>query len=195
MKNSFIILLLIITAVGIGLYLMPTQQLDSNKSQGEALIGGNFSLIDQHGNKTEDSDFRGKLMLVFFGFTNCPNICPTDLFVMSKAMNLLGKESKNIAPIFITVDPKRDTSTVLASYLENFNKSLIGLTGSTEQIEQATTAYRIYYAKVKDENSSLEYTMDHSTFTYLMDKKGKYITHFDHNTDATEMANIIRKYL
>lgn len=195
MKNIIVILLLIVISVGIGLYLMPKPQLPSNKNQGEVLIGGDFTLMDQHGKQIQDSDFRGKLMLVFFGFTHCPNICPTDLFIMSEAINLLGKDSKDVAPIFITVDPERDTSEVLANYLNNFSKSLIGLTGTTAQIEQVTSNYRIYYAKAKDENSSLEYTMDHSTFTYLMDRNGKYITHFAHNTNAQEMSNTIRKYL
>jgi len=195
MKNILTVLLLIVISVGIGLYLMPTPQLSSNKNQGEVLIGGDFSLIDQHGKQTQDRDFRGKLMLVFFGFTNCPNICPTDLFIMSEAMKLLGEDSKDVAPLFITIDPERDTSEVLANYLNNFSKSLIGLTGTTAQIEQVTSNYRIYYAKAKDQNSSLEYTMDHSTFTYLMDKNGKYITHFAHNTNAQEMSNTIRKHL
>ena len=134
-------------------------------------------------------------MLVFFGFTHCPNICPTDLFIMSEAMNLLGDDNEEIVPIFITIDPERDTQEVMASYISNFHKSFIGLTGTMEQIEQAAKAYRIYYAKVKDPNSNLGYTMDHSTFTYLMDKNGKYLSHFGHNTKAHDMAEAIRNYI
>lgn len=110
-------------------------------------------------------------------------------------MKLLGKDSEKLIPIFITIDPERDTSTIIADYLSNFHPSLVGLTGSNVQVEQVAKAYRIYYAKVRDENSALEYTMDHSTFTYLMDKKGKYITHFHHNSKVDDMANIIKKHL
>lgn len=198
MKNIFVIILLIIFSIGIGGVYLSFQKKEvvrvSNIS-GESMIGGDFTLIDQNGETVYDSDFRGRLMLVFFGFTHCPNICPTDLFIMSQVMKNLDKNSGKLAPIFITIDPERDTSVKLKGYLENFHPSLIGLTGSAEQIQKVTQAYKVYYSKVEEKNSDLEYNMDHSTFMYLMDYKGGYLTHFSHNTEVMEIVNTIKKYI
>ncbi len=194
MKNLMVIITLIVLSIGVGLYLMPDKTAQTQKSSGEALIGGDFTLINQNGETITDKDFRGKFMLVFFGFTNCPEVCPTGLLTITQAMELLGKDATKIAPVFITVDPKRDTPEQMASYLSNFYPSLTGLTGTPEQVKAVEKVYRVYSSKVVDKTSD-EYTMNHSAFVYLMDKNGKFLTHFSHDSETAKMADMIKKYI
>ncbi|MDF1586603.1 SCO family protein [Marinimicrococcus flavescens] len=162
-------------------------------AQGEALIGGPFSLLDHKGERVTDEDFRGRYMLVFFGYTSCPDVCPLGLQVMGQAMDQLPPQiAEKIAPIFVTVDPERDTVPVMKDYVELFHPQLVGLTGSAEEIDAAKRAYRIYARKAETEGSS-DYLMDHSAFTYLMDASGRYLTHFSHDATAEEMAARIEK--
>src|SRR6188472_2452039 len=130
-------------------------------------IGGAFTLIDQHGVRRTDADFRDKLMLVYFGFTYCPDICPTDLLAMGLAVDRLGPAGEALQPLFISVDPERDTPDQLAKYVAFFHPRLIGLTGSAAQIRKAASGYRAYFAKVAISGGN-EYTVDHSSFIYLM---------------------------
>ncbi len=159
---------------------------------GKALIGGPFSLTDQHGKRVTDKDFRGKYMLVEFGYTYCPDVCPTELQVITNAMKKLGAKAQNIVPIFITIDPQRDTVQQMASYVSNFSPRLVGLTGTPEEIKAAATAYRVYYAKA-DKSAGDAYLMDHSTFIYLMDPNGEYVTHFAYGISADQLAERIAK--
>lgn len=155
---------------------------------GKALVGGPFSLIDHTGRRVSEKDFAGRYMLVYFGFTYCPDICPTELQIIGAALSQLGVKAQEVVPVFITVDPERDTIEQMASYISNFHPSLVGLTGTAQEIAAVARAYRVYYAKSKDENSSSDYTMDHTSIIYLMDKEGAYLTHFAHGTLPEKLA-------
>ena len=160
---------------------------------GTALVGGPFSLTDQDGRKVTDKDFLGKYMLVFFGYTYCPDICPTELQVMSAALDNLGAKADEIQPIFVTFDPQRDTPEVLKQYVTNFHPRLIALTGTPEEIAVAAKAYRVFYSKIENSSGPDTYLMDHSTITYLMDKEGKFLKHFSYSTDAAALAQALEK--
>lgn len=153
---------------------------DAPQHKGTALVGGDFSLIDGKGKALTNKDFRGKYMLVYFGFTHCPDICPTSLLLIQNALNHLGDKAKKVQPIFITLDPERDTPEVVGQYVAHFGPNMVGLSGSPAQIKQAADAYKVYYRKVEEENSAMGYVIDHSGFIYLMGPDGNYITHFPH---------------
>lgn len=160
---------------------------------GTALVGGPFTLTDQTGKKVTDKDFLGKFTLVFFGYTYCPDVCPTELQVMSAALDNLGAKADNIQPIFISIDPQRDTPEVLKQYVVNFHPRLVGLTGSPEEIASVAKAYRVYYSKVEGSSGPDNYLMDHSTIIYLMDRQGKFLKHFTYSTDAAALAKTIEE--
>ncbi|MDJ0948327.1 MAG: SCO family protein [Alphaproteobacteria bacterium] len=184
------------TVVGLGAgYLWIQSDQPAVRSTGTAAIGGRFQLTDHMGVRRSDADFRGRNMLLFFGYTNCPDFCPTGLQSMAEALDLLGSDADRIVPIFVTVDPERDTSEVLKAYVGLFHPRLIGLSGSAEEVAAAARVYRVYYAKVPDEEGGDDYLMDHSTFTYLMGPDGRYLTHFRHGTPPAEVAARIRKLL
>jgi len=153
-------------------------------------IGGPFALIDQTGTRRTDADFRGKLMLVYFGFTYCPDVCPTDLLQMTLALDQLGAAGEAVQPIFITVDPERDTPAHLKEYMSLFHPRFVGLTGEAAAIREAARAYRAYYAKVALVNG--DYTLDHSAFIYLMDRNGEYLDFFPPGTSAELIASALR---
>jgi cytochrome oxidase Cu insertion factor (SCO1/SenC/PrrC family) len=157
-------------------------------------IGGPFALTDQNGVVRHDGDFRGELMLVYFGYTYCPDACPTALAMMSAALDKLGASGKAVQPIFITVDPARDTVAQLKSYAANFTPRLLALTGSDQAIAAAARGYRIYYAKVKSEGGD-DYSMDHSSLVYLMGRDGRYLAHFGPDTTADQLAAAIKPLL
>lgn len=157
-------------------------------SIGKATIGGPFTLVDHTGRRVTDRDFAGRHMLVFFGFTFCPDICPTALQVMAAALDKIGPKAERVTPVFITVDPERDTPEQLAQYVSSFHPRLVGLTGTPEEIAAVARAYRVYYRKTKDERSSAPYTMDHTSIVYLMDRRGEFITHFTHATPVDTIA-------
>ena len=163
-------------------------------------IGGPFTLVDQNGKTRTDKDFRGKFMLIYFGYTYCPDVCPTTLQIMSVAMNLLGKDANQVVPIFVTVDPERDTVSQMRDYVKNFYPGMVGLTGSAEAIRKAAKAYRIYYRKSDvgpdgKKAGPKDYLMDHSSIVLLMDRQGHYVTHFTPQTSSKEMAAEIRQHL
>ncbi len=158
-------------------------------------IGGAFALKDQTGRIRTDADFRGQLMLVYFGFTYCPDICPTDLQQIGLAMDQLGDDAKNVQPLFVTLDPERDTVEHLAQYVPLFHPKLLGLTGNVEAIQQAADAYRVYYKRVVNGPRPDDYTVDHSAFIYLIDRDGKYLGFFPPGTDAAKMVEMIRPHL
>jgi protein SCO1/2 len=153
-------------------------------------IGGPFTLTDQHGNTVTDADFRGRYMLVYFGFTYCPDVCPTTLATMTEALDQLGDAADDIVPVLITVDPERDTPEQLKMYVSHFSPRIVALTGTPEQIADVAREYRIYYAKAAGEGDA--YTMDHSSITYLMGPDGAYVRHFSHVTGADRMAEQLR---
>ncbi|MGQ0676590.1 MAG: SCO family protein [Rhodospirillales bacterium] len=160
---------------------------------GTALVGGPFSLIDQDGRRVSDADFRGKLMLIYFGYTFCPDVCPTELLDMSQAIDALGKDGDEVQPIFITVDPLRDTPAALKQFLVNFHPRMLGLTGTPEEVQAAAKSYRVYYAKAS--GAERDYLVDHTSIVYLMDREGRYLTHFGANVRGDRMAAAIRKFL
>ena len=157
-------------------------------------IGGPFTLIDEHGHKRSDKDFRGKLQLVYFGYTSCPDVCPTDLAQIGAAINSLGPAGDAVQPLFITLDPARDTPKVLAAYVPNFHPRLIGLNGSASAIQKTADAYRVFHKKVPI-GSKGDYGFDHAANTYLMDREGKYLGYFPPGTSAARIAEVIRPHL
>lgn len=165
------------------------------QTSGKALIGGPFTLVDQTGKTVTDQDFRGRYMLVFFGFAHCPDICPAELQVMSAALDALGPKADSVVPIFITLDPERDTQAAMAAYVKNFGPRFVGLTGSSEQIAAAAKAYRVAYSKFQQDKTSSDYSIDHSALVYLMGKNGEYITHFAYGTPASQITETLRRYL
>ena len=156
-------------------------------------VGGPFTLTDQAGHERSDRDFRGRLMLVYFGFTTCPDVCPTDLQAIGLALDKLGRDADSVQPIFITVDPERDTASHLADYVSLFHPRLIGLTGSSDAIRKVADAYKVYYAKVPLQDA--DYTVDHTAYIYLMDRDGSYLGFFPPGTSADRMVEIIKPRL
>jgi cytochrome oxidase Cu insertion factor (SCO1/SenC/PrrC family) len=160
----------------------------SSMAGGEATVGGPFTLTDQHGVEVTEQDFAGRYMLVYFGYTYCPDICPLSLANMTQAVDLLPPDQADqVVPIFITVDPERDTVNQLAEYAPLFHPRLVALTGSPEAIKAAAQAYRVYFAKAGKDDTD-DYLMDHSTFIYLMGPDGRYVRHFAHNAAPEEIA-------
>jgi len=168
---------------------------DAEQASAPVQIGGAFSLTDQDGKPVTDKTYAGKLMLVYFGFTSCPDICPTALQNVAMALDDLGPATDQIATLLITVDPERDTPQAMKEYVQSFHPTIQGLTGTPEQIAAAARAYRVYYQKVELKNSSLGYSVDHSGFLYLMDRNGKYLAHFRHDASPEEIAKRIRSKL
>jgi protein SCO1/2 len=163
-------------------------------TSGTALIGGPFTLVGRDGKPVTDKAFRGKYVLVLFGYTHCPDICPAELQVIAQAMEELGPKANEIIPIFITVDPERDTPQVVADYVMNFGPRFVGLSGTPEQIAAAAKAYRVTYSKFQEDRKSSNYSVDHSALIYLMGPDGKYITHFAYGTPAAKMTETLRRY-
>ncbi|MDA0652067.1 MAG: SCO family protein [Proteobacteria bacterium] len=166
-------------------------------TSGIAQIGGPFTLIDHKGTVRTEKDFRGKLMLIYFGYTFCPDACPTALQIMSVAVQNLGKTADSVTPVLITIDPERDTPRRLSEYVKNFDPRMVGLTGSAEQIKQAAKVYRVYYRKAAPASGSPpnDYLMDHSSVVYLMDREGRYLTHFTHQSPSEKIEAAIRNNL
>lgn len=161
----------------------------------KALIGGPFSLVDHHGKNVTHEDFQGKYMLVYFGYTFCPDICPMELQIMSDALDHTPAEIlDDIIPIFITLDPERDGVEIMAQYVAAFHPNLIGLTGSIEQIKAVIKTYRVYAAKERSEDPDA-YLVSHSSYIYLMDRDGDYITHFRSRTDPKTMAKRLQEII
>jgi cytochrome oxidase Cu insertion factor (SCO1/SenC/PrrC family) len=156
-------------------------------------IGGPFSLTDQTGKKRRDAEFRGKLMLVYFGYAYCPDVCPTELQAMSEALEQLGPKASEVQPIFITVDPERDTPELLTNYAQNFDSRFLMLTGSDAQIAEAARGYKVYYKRTVKSDGEVQ--VDHSSFVYLMGKDGRYLAHFSPGTTPEQMAAAIAKRL
>ncbi len=187
------LLIIAVAAVAIG-GLLAVQFMPSGappvRSSGTALVGGPIKLTDHKGAAASDEAFRGRYMLVFFGYTYCPDVCPAGLQVMTAALEELGAKADNIQPLFITIDPERDTVPVMASYVENFHPRLIGLTASPDEIATVAKAYRVYYKKAGDD---ADYLMDHSSILYLMGPEGEFVKHFAYGTDASALAREIEQ--
>jgi protein SCO1/2 len=182
-----------ILAAGLSVALWTLGPGGSLESAGAASIGGDFTLVDQNGKTRQARDFRGKLMLIYFGYTYCPDVCPTELQTMTEAVDLLGDKSDAVQPIFVTVDPERDTPEQLRLYAESFHPRLVALTGTPEQVAAAARAYKVYFARRPQQGG--DYLMDHSSFVFLMGRDGKYLLHFGAGTSPEQMAAAIEKRL
>jgi protein SCO1/2 len=184
---GFAVIAIVIAAV----VVLPRLQ---SASTGAGGVGGPFTLLDKTGKTVTDKDFRGKLMLVYFGYTFCPDVCPTTLGIVGQALDkLTPDERKQVAPIFITVDPDRDTPKVMGEYAANFAPDLVGLTGSPDAIQQVEHEYHVYAKKHEEKDGS--YSMDHSSIIYLMGKDGGYRGLVSGEVTVAQMVTAIRKYL
>ncbi len=161
--------------------------------QGASVIGGPFKLVDQNGHQITDADMKGRPFLVFFGYTHCPDVCPTTLFDVSEIMRALGKDADRTGALFITVDPERDTPAVMKDYLSSFDPHLRGATGDRAAIDAAEKGYRVYAKKVPTDKG--DYSMDHTALVYLMDKQGRFIAPFSLKRRPEEAAADLRRYL
>ncbi len=157
-------------------------------------VGGPFKLVDSAGKPVSDTDFRGKWMLVYFGYSFCPDVCPTELQVIASALDGLGPDAAKIIPIFITIDPERDTPEIIGGYVKLFDDRLIGLTGSVADIAAVARAYRVYYAKAERKDTT-QYLMDHSSFIYLMGPDGKLRGLYRPGSTAQELTATLRTRL
>ena len=158
-------------------------------------IGGDFDLLGKDGKEYNLASFQGKPLIIFFGFASCPDICPYGLTMISSVLEILGDDSNMINAVFVTLDPERDDYTSTAQFASMFHEKIIGLSGSISQIDRVADAWRVYKKKVELSGSDLVYTIDHSAFIYLMDKNGKYYTHFSHNTEPEEIIKELDKVL
>ncbi|MEQ8396309.1 SCO family protein [Thalassobaculum sp.] len=177
-----------LAATVVGGYLIWTRTQEGTA----ALIGGPFELVDQSGRTVTDQTLIGKWSLIYFGYTFCPDVCPTSLTVMTQALDQVGPAADKVTPVFITVDPERDTVEQLAGYHDHFHPGFVMLTGTPAQVKTVAKAYRVYYRKAETE-ASTDYLMDHSSITYLMDPDGNYVTHFAHDATPEGMARTIRE--
>jgi protein SCO1/2 len=178
----------LLVAAGLGGYALMSRYMAGPGGTGVALVGGPFSLTDQDGRKVSEKDFLGRHMLIFFGYTYCPDICPTELQVMMAALDAMGPAGEKIQSVFISIDPERDTPEVLKVYVGNFGPRLIGLTGTVGEIAAVAKAYRVYYAKAGDQASPDSYLMDHSSIIYLMGPDGRFVKHFPYTTDVAKLT-------
>ncbi len=162
----------------------------------ESVFGGPFSLTDHTSESRTDEDYRGSFMLITFGYTNCPSICPANLMIMADALDELGDEAKAIVPIFISVDPSRDSPEVLKNFIAHFGKRFVGLTGDQAQVRRVTKAYRVHrHMLVPDHSEPHDYLVDHGPNTFLMGPDGIFRTLFPHGTTGAIMARRIARYL
>ena len=162
---------------------------------GKALIGGPFSLVDTTGKRVTDADFRGRYMLVYFGYTFCPDVCPASLQVICAALDQLGPDGEKVTPVFITLDPARDTPEKLGAYVKSFHPRLVGLTGSAEEIASVVKAYRVYAKKAPDEKNPADYTMDHSSIVFLMGPNGGLVAFSPETSKVDALVAQLRKGL
>jgi protein SCO1 len=176
---------LAITAV---LTLAPT-----SRPAGAASVGGPFKLVDQDGRTVTDRDFIGAPHLVFFGFTRCPDVCPTKLFELSEVLRATGDKGRNLRALFVSIDPERDTPEALKTYLASFDPRIVGLTGDPDAVQATTRAYRAFARKVPLKDG--DYTMDHTAIVYLMDKNGQFVAPFSLKRKPEEAAAELRRYL
>jgi protein SCO1/2 len=176
-----------------GAVLMVSGRLSAPVAQQIAAIGGPFKLTDQDGQAVSDQDLKGHPFLVFFGFTHCPDVCPTTLFEVSEILRSLGRDADRARALFVTVDPERDTPAVMKDYLSSFDPHLSGLTGDAAAIAAVAKAYRVYYKKVPLDQGG--YTMDHTAIVYLMDKEGRFVAPFSLKRTTEAAAADLRRYL
>ncbi len=160
------------------------------------LFGGPFSLTDHNRQVRTDRDFRGKYLLIFFGYTYCPDICPLDMSIIAQSMDILGDAATGVQPLFITVDPKRDRPALLKEFVETFDPRILALTGTEQQIRAVSKSFRVHRSKViTDKLAPEDYLVNHSSLTFLMGPMGEFITLFPHNTAPEKIARVVKEKL
>lgn len=188
--------LAVVVIATVGRFYLVGSHGGGSKVSGSVNIGGPFQLTDHNGNAVTDETYRGKYMLVYFGYTFCPDVCPTSLGIIGEALDQLSPEQlANVVPIFISVDPDRDTIEALADYVPNFHDNIIGMTGTHEQVKAVAREYKAYYAKVNEDDPDGNYLVDHSSITYLMGPDGNYAAHFSHGTPPDAMVKRLADFL
>lgn len=158
-----------------------------------AAIGGPFQLTDQNGKAVTDKSLKGKPTLIFFGYTHCPDVCPTSLFEISEVLRAMGKDADKVNAVFISVDPERDTPAAMKDYLSSFDPHLEGLSGDPAETAKVITSYRVYAKKVPTKDG--DYTMDHTALIYLMDRDGRFVSPFNLKRTPEEAAVDLKRYL
>ena len=190
-KSSLWALIAVLVVIGIGL----GSRLIMWNGSGQASIGGPFALTDHNGNKVTDQTYNGRWKLIYFGYTYCPDVCPTSLGIMASALDKLAPAQRaKLVPLFITVNPERDTPEVMKTYVAAFAPDLIGLVGTPQQTEEVKKAFKVYAVKNKD-SDPVNYTVDHSSILYLMGPDGQFVQHFPHGTNADILAAALAKHL
>ena len=178
----------LVPAVTLSLLLLSMQPL---AAQNQTLIGGPFKLTDQNGRAVTDRSFHGKPVLLYFGFTSCPDVCPTDLARVQRIARRVQKAGgSSLTPIFVSIDPERDTPAKMKGYVSAFGPGMVGLTGTPAQVAAITDRYHVYYKKVPYGTKG-QYMMDHSTFVFLLDRNGRYVDHFGRTADEAQVATQI----
>lgn len=178
---KFIIILAIFITIVSMYFLLNTQpnKITNNASTQKIAIGGDFTLMDQNGAIFNSNKLSGKYSLIYFGFTYCPDICPDSLEKITHVLDTLNSYNLSVTPVFITIDPKRDTPEILKQYTSHFHKDFIALTGTDQQIKEVADLFKVYYQIAPEKKNTEDYMVDHSAFIYLMDKSGNYLAHFD----------------
>lgn len=169
--------------------------LGAAQTEGRVPIGGPFRLVDHTGAEVTERSWEGRHLLMFFGFTYCPDICPAELNTIAEVMDALGPDADRVQPLFVTVDPERDTPEALAHYVAAFHPRIVGLTGTPERIAETARAYRVFYARVRTGDGPGDYTMDHSTAAYLMSPSNEFVAVFSHTTEPARIVETIRARL
>lgn len=194
----------VLTAVSTFLYLRVEVPVDDSRADaarlmnelmsGKGPIGGPFTLTDPAGTRRSLSDFRGSLILLYFGFTYCPDVCPTDLLAMGNLIRSLGVDGDALQPVFVTLDPERDTPEVLRAYVASFHPRFIALTGTEDEIRRVATSYKVFFQKVRPKGVDT-YFIDHSAYVFLLDREGRFATLFPPGTPQERMAILVREQL
>ncbi|MGL3106143.1 SCO family protein [Bradyrhizobium sp. BR 1432] len=177
----------------VGLLIMFWAMGGVSKVAQPAAIGGPFQLTDQNGKAVTDKTLKGKPTLIFFGYTHCPDVCPTSLFEISEVLRAMGKDADKVNAIFISVDPERDTPAAMKDYLTSFDPHLEGLSGDPAEVAKVITSYRVYAKKVPTKDG--DYTMDHTALVYLMDRDGRFVSPFNLKRSPEESATELKRYL
>jgi protein SCO1/2 len=185
------------TVLGLVLYYPGLRPQPHQAGQGTPAIGGPFTLVDSKGTRVTEAVLKGHYSLVYFGYTNCPDICPLALHNISLALEMAGPVAESVLPVFITVDPERDTPQIMEQYIANFQPRFLALTGTSTEVAATMQSYRVYAAKAAAAKAAAtgDYAMQHTDFIYLMSPDGKYVTHFDRDSKPADIAARLRREL
>lgn len=193
LRRPLVIIAAFAASLAVGLLALTWLMGDLTKVAAPAAIGGPFQLTDQSGQTVTDKNLKGRPTLIFFGFTHCPDVCPTALFEISEVLRAMGKDADRVNAFFVSVDPERDTQAAMKDYLSSFDPHLKGLTGDPESVGKVLSAYRVYAKRVPLKEG--DYTMDHTALIYLMDREGRFVAPFNLKRKPEEAAADLKRYL